>query len=95
VAKEDDSSLDPEQLRAVHIAARRALDRACAWGVHPTPVGVILEAGKLRVAPASAFDPRQIMSYLIGKAEGAIVERCITILGGPRGSSMAGSALRQ
>jgi hypothetical protein len=73
VAKEDDSSLDPEQLRAVQIAARRALDRASAWGVHPTPIGDILDAAKLRVAPASAFDPRQIMNYLIGRAEGAAI----------------------
>jgi hypothetical protein len=73
VAKEDDSSLDPEELRAVQIAARRALDRASAWGVHPTPIGDILEAAKLKVAPASAFDPGEIMNYLIGKAEGVAI----------------------
>ena len=31
------SSLDPDQLRAVQSAARRALDRASAWDVFPTP----------------------------------------------------------
>jgi hypothetical protein len=71
VAKSDDSSLDPEELRAVHIAARRALDRASAWGVYPTPTSTILEAANLKIAPASAFDPRRIMAYLMGKAEQA------------------------
>ena len=42
-------------------------------GVYPTPISAILEAGKLRVAPASAFDPRRIMEYLAGKAEHAAV----------------------
>jgi hypothetical protein len=71
VAKADDSSLDPEQLLAVQVAARRALDRASSWGVFPTPIPVILEAAKLKVAPASAFDPRRIMEYLMGRAERA------------------------
>jgi hypothetical protein len=73
VAKADDSSLDPEALRAVQRHARLALDRASAWGVYPTPTPVILEAAKVRVAPASAFDPRRITQYLIGKAETAAV----------------------
>lgn len=67
--KADDSSLDPEDLRAVHAAARRALDRASAWNVYPTPTEVILEAASLKIAPKSAFDPRRITEYLIGKAE--------------------------
>lgn len=71
MAKADDSSLDPEQLGAVQSAARRALDRASGWGIHPTPIPDILEAASLRIAPASAFDPRRIMEYLIGKAENA------------------------
>lgn len=71
MAKADDSSLDPEELRAVQSAARRALDRAAAWGIYPTPTPVILEAANLKIAPASAFDPRRIMDYLIGKAESA------------------------
>lgn len=71
MAKTDDSSLDPEQLRAVQLAGRRALDRAGAWGVFPTPIPEILDAAKLRVAPASAFDPRRIMQYLMNKAEHA------------------------
>lgn len=69
MVKTDDSSIDPEQQRAVHDAARRALDRASAWGVFPTPVADILTAAKLRVAPASAFDPRRIVTYLADKAE--------------------------
>lgn len=71
MAKADDSSLDPEELRAVQAAARRALDRASAWGVYPTPTAVILEAASLKIAPKSAFDPRRLTEYLIGKAESA------------------------
>lgn len=73
MAKADDSSLDPDQLCAVHSAARRALDRASGWGVHPTPIAIILEAANLKIAPSSAFDPQRIMEYLIGKAEQAAV----------------------
>lgn len=73
MARSDDSSLDPEQLRAVQAAARRSLDRASAWGVYPTPTAVILEAANLKIAPASAFDPRRIMEYLLGKAEEAAI----------------------
>ncbi len=69
MAKANDSSLDPDQLGAVQFAARRALDRASGWGIYPTPIPIILEAANLKVAPASAFDPRRIMAYLIGKAE--------------------------
>jgi hypothetical protein len=71
VERADDSSLDPEQLHAVQLAARRALDRASGWGVFPTPISTVLDAANLRIAPASAFDPRRIMDYLLGKAEQA------------------------
>ena len=71
MAKADDSTLDPEELRAVQIYGRRALDRASGWGVYPTPIGDILQAANLKVAPASAFDPQRIMEYLVGKAERA------------------------
>jgi hypothetical protein len=80
VAKADDSSLDPEQLRAVQEAARRSLDRASGWNVFPTPIADILDAAKIKVAPASAFDPRRIMEYLIGKAErtAAVIKSAIS-----------------
>lgn len=71
MAKADDSSLDPEQVGAVQLAARRALDRATGWGVFPTSIPDILEAAKLKIAPASAFDPRRIVEYLMGKSEHA------------------------
>lgn len=71
MAKADDSSLNPEELCAVQSAARRALDRASAWGVYPTPTPLILEAANLKIAPTSAFDPLRIMEYLVGKAEQA------------------------
>ena len=80
MAKADDSSLDPGQVRAVQSAARRALDRAAAWGVLPTPVPVILEAANLKVAPAGVFDPRRVMEYLKDKAEHAatILKRAVS-----------------
>lgn len=71
MAKADDSSLDPEELRAVQSAARRALDRASAWGVYPTPTADILDAARLKIAPKNAFDPRILTEYLLGKAESA------------------------
>ncbi|MGY4231109.1 hypothetical protein ACVIIW_000056 [Bradyrhizobium sp. USDA 4449] len=76
----DDSSLDPHELRAVQLAARRALDRASGWGVFPTPIGDILDAADIKIAPASAFDPRRIMEFLIGKAErtAAVVKSAIS-----------------
>lgn len=80
MAQADDSSLDPNELRAVHQAARRALDRASGWGVYPTPIADILAAANIKVAPASAFDPRRIMEYLIGKAErtAAVIKSAIS-----------------
>ena len=69
----DDSNLDPHELRAVQLAARRALDRASGWGVYPTPIADVLTAANIKVAPASIFDPRRIMEYLIGKAESTAV----------------------
>lgn len=72
MAKADDSSLDPAQLRAVEERARQILDRADGWNRFPTPVDDVLAAAKLKVAPAGgAFDPRLILAYLQGKAERA------------------------
>ena len=71
VTKPDDSSLDPDQRRAVEERARRLLDRASAWGVFPTPIGDILAAAKLKVAPTSIFDLEGIAAYLKDKAADA------------------------
>jgi len=68
MTKPDDSSLDPDQLRAVEERARALLDRASAWERFPTPVADILSAAKLKVAPHSAFDPAVIMAFLRTKA---------------------------
>jgi hypothetical protein len=68
VTKADDSSLDPAQRRAVEARARNLLDRAGGWDRFPTPVDDLLQAASLQVAPSSAFDPAQILSYLRGKA---------------------------
>ncbi|MAH69617.1 MAG: hypothetical protein CL533_10305 [Afipia sp.] len=80
MVRADDSSLDPSELRAVQHAARRALDRASGWGVYPTPIADILAAGNIKVATASAFDPRRIMEYLVGKAErtAAVIKSAIS-----------------
>jgi len=68
VAKADDSSLDPNQRRAVESRAKSLLDRAAAWDRFPTPIGDILEVAQVVVAPTSVFDPIQIMAYLRHKA---------------------------
>ena len=57
MAKPDDSSLTPDQLRAVEKRARQLLDRASVWQRFPTPIDDILAAAKLQVAPVSIFDP--------------------------------------
>ena len=71
MTKPDDSSLDPDSLRAVEERARRLLDRASGWGVFPTPVDDILGAASLKVAPASLFDPDAILAYLKTKTADA------------------------
>ena len=71
MTRPDDSTLDPEDLRAVEEQAHRLLDRADAWNRYPAPVDDILAAAKVRLAPTSAFDPAAIISYLRGKTAGA------------------------
>jgi hypothetical protein len=68
VTKADDSSLDPEDLRAVEERARHLLDRASAWDRFPVPLEDILAAANVRVAQTSLFDPVAVMEYLAGKA---------------------------
>ena len=71
MARPDDSTLDPEDLRAVEEQAHRLLDRADAWDRYPVPVHEILDAANVRLAPTSAFDADAIVSYLRGKAAAA------------------------
>ena len=71
MTRPDDSTLDPEDLRAVEEQAHRLLARADAWDRYPVPVDDILSAAKVRLAPTSAFDPAAIVSYLKGKAADA------------------------
>ena len=68
MTRPDDSTLDPDDLRAVEEQAHRLLDRADAWDRYPIPVNDILLAAKVRLAPTSAFDAEAIVSYLKGKA---------------------------
>ena len=71
MTRPDDSTLDPEDLRAVEEQAHRLLDRADAWDRYPVPVDDILSAARVRLAPTSAFDGDAIVSYLRGKATAA------------------------
>ena len=71
MTKPDDSTLDPEGLRAVEEQAHRLLDRADAWHRYPVPIDDILAAAKVRIAPTSAFNPAAIISYLRGKTTDA------------------------
>jgi Zn-dependent peptidase ImmA (M78 family) len=71
VAKPDDSSLDPDQLRAVEKRARQLLDRASVWERFPTPIEDILAAAQLQVAPISIFDPARILAFIKNKTADA------------------------
>ena len=67
MTRPDDSTLDPEDLRAVEEQAHRLLDRADAWNRYPIPLDDILRAAKVRRAPTSAFDLAAIVPNLKGK----------------------------
>ena len=71
MTRPNDSTLDPEDLRAVEEQAHGLLDRADAWDRFPVPVDDILSAAKVRVAPTSVFDPAAIISYVRVKAADA------------------------
>lgn len=71
MVKPDDRSLDPDQLRAVEERARELLDRAAGWNRFPAPISDLLEAARIKVAAASAFDLSRIMEYLRSRAEHA------------------------
>ena len=71
MTRHDDSTLDPEDLRAVEEQAHRLLDRADAWDRYPVPVDDILSAARVRLAPTSAFDAAAIVSYLKEKTADA------------------------
>lgn len=64
----DDSSLDPNELRAVEDRARMVLNRSSAWDRFPTPVEDILAAANLRVECKSLRDADGFLAYLVGKA---------------------------
>ena len=71
MAKPDDSSLTPDQLRAVLKRAKQLLDRASVWERYPTPIADILQEAKLKVAPVSIFDPASILAYIKNKTADA------------------------
>lgn len=64
----DDRHLSSEQHAEVERRALDLLHRADAWGRIPVPVGDLLAAAKLQVAPYSIFNPRAIAAY--AKAQG-------------------------
>lgn len=80
MTRPDDSSLDPEDLRAVEERARKLLDRADAWDRFPVPLEDILAAAQVRVAPTSMFDAAAIISYLKGKTvdAGALIKSAVS-----------------
>lgn len=67
----DDSTISPDELRAVEERAKRLLDRADAWNRFPVPIEDLLAAANVKVARHSAFDPVGLLSYLQGKAASA------------------------
>ena len=67
MTKADDSTLNPDDLRAVEERARKLLDRADAWGTLPTPIEDILASAQIQVAPTSLFDPAHILAYIRSK----------------------------
>ena len=71
MTRPDDSTLNPEDLRAVEEQACRLLDCADAWDRYPVPIDDILSAADIRVASTSAFESSAIVSYLQGKAADA------------------------
>lgn len=71
MTKADDSSLDPDQRRAVEKRARRLLDRADAWDRYPTPVDDILAAANLKVAKSGIFDPAKLAAFVKDKTSEA------------------------
>jgi hypothetical protein len=71
LAKPDDSSLNPRELRAIEKRAGQLLDRASGWNVFPTPVDDLVAAAKLRVAPSSMFDASRLLSFLRDRTEEA------------------------
>lgn len=79
MTKTDDSSLEPEDLRAVEERARRLLDRASAWDTFPVPLEDILAAANVRVAQTSLFNPVAVLEYLKGKTveTGTLVKSAI------------------
>ena len=71
MARPDDSSLDPGELRAIEKRARLLLDRAAAWDRFPTPIEDLIAAANLRVASASMFDPSRLLEFLRHKTADA------------------------
>lgn len=77
--KPDDSSLTASEYATIHRAATDLLNKASAWDRLPTPVPDLLGAAKLRVAPMSAFDPRQILRHAreFGERAASLVKSAI------------------
>ena len=67
MARPDDSSLAPHDLRIIEERAHRLLDEADGWDQFPVPIDEILGAADLQVAPAGAFDAASIIAYIKGK----------------------------
>lgn len=77
--RKDDSSLSRSEKELVEKAATKLLHRADAWGIVPVPIEDLLSAAKLKVAPYSVFDPRQIAAYAItqGAKAAQLIKRAV------------------
>ena len=72
MAKANNNGLSLADLRVVERRAGRLLDRADAWAIFPVPIGEILAAAEVQVAPTNAFDPAAILAYVQGKTAKAV-----------------------
>lgn len=78
--KTDDYSLDEEKLRVIRLHAARALDKADALGVIPTPISEVLAAAKVEVSDEPVLDPG-FLARLRKKAGEALKSALSKVLG--------------
>ena len=78
--RKDDFSLSTDELERVRGEARLALERANAFGRHPTPVADILSAAKLTVVDDEVLD-EGLLARFRRKAAGALKSALSKVLG--------------
>lgn len=68
MTRPDDSTLSPDDLKAIQKQARKLMDKADAWDIYPVPLEQILDAANVRVAHRSAFDLAEFLEFARDKA---------------------------